>query len=145
MRAYNKEEQELLAQYKGTVTQCKTDYAQDNKQANCKSGYGDNMTTAYTMYITEDEEQAPSEYNPTISYHSFGYEHAMTMADIALYRKLMSQDEKFINVLAKVKKHLKRKARAKANKNNKSSNGNTRRKAYKKRDKAVLPSSKGVL
>ena len=142
MKKYTQEEQAMIEAYNGTVTQCKTDYAQDNTQGTCKSGYGDNMTTAYTMYIIEDDNQAPSEYEPTIEYHSYGYESAMLHADMALYRKLMLQDHKFIKVLAKVKKHIKRKARAKANKNNVSTNGTTRRKAYKKRDRVVLPSSK---
>ena len=139
MKKYTQEEQAMIDNFSGVVVQCKTDYARDNKQATSKEGYGDNMTTAYTMYVIEDDNQAPSDYEPTIEYHSYGYESAMLHADMALYRKLMLQDHKFIKVLAKVKKHIKRKARAKANKNNVSTNGTTRRKAYKKRPIPTLP------
>ena len=142
MRDYNKEEQAMIEAYKGSVTQCNTHYAKDNKQATSKQGYGVSMTTAYTpIQVEGNEDVSCKDYDINIEYRSYGYEYAIKLADIALYRLLMKQDEKYQCTLKRFKKHIKRKARASANKDNISKNGTTKRKAYKKRERVVLPSS----
>ena len=141
MAGYTTKEQELIQGYAGTITKCPTAYNRENKQATHKSGYGDMMTTAYEMVVCSNgDDVAPSEYDMWVESKSYGYEHAMVLAEMELYTKLMKLDPKYMRVLSKVKKHIKRKARAKANKNNVSCKGTIKRKAYKKRDKVVLPS-----
>jgi len=138
-------EAKMINEYLGTnnATKCATDYARDNKQATSKQGYGESMTTAFTPVTIECDEDTPiKDYDITISYVSIGWSNAMLLADKALYRKLMKQDDKFVRVLKRVKKHIKRKARAEANKDNVSKTGVTKRKAYKKRERVVLPSER---
>lgn len=127
-------EANLIAEYRGSITIAPTQYSRENKQAPSKEGFGEMMSTSYSPYVIEDDEQLIKEYNPTLEYHSYGYEYAMTLADISLYRKLMGNDPKFIKTLSKVKKHIKRKARISANHISKDGT-----KLYKSRQKRAIP------
>ena len=141
-------EQDMINEYLGTSnpTKCPTDYARENKQATSKQGYGESMTTAFTPVSVECDEDTPiSEYDITIEYVSVGWQKAMIEADKRLYRDLMMRDDKFKRVLQRVKKHIKRKARAKANKLHKQAGNNVAigNKSRVKRAIPIPPSQRG--
>ena len=136
----------LLQEYKGTTTKCPTAYNKEDKGAGYKDKTGDSVSTAMTpitIYTDEtgkvcsEDEGVPS----SVVWRALSWEHTIILHEKILYNKLMKLDPKYIRVLSKVKKHIKRKARASANKDHKSKQGKTIQATHRKRPKVILPSS----
>jgi len=137
----------MLSEYRGTITKCKTIYNAKDKGVGYKDKTGDSVSTGMTPIIIYTNEKgiecSEEEGVPTsIQWRALSWEHTMLLHEKILYNKLMKLDPKYIRVLAKVKKHIKRKTRAVSNKDNTSKNGKERKGTYKRREAPTIPLSK---